>query len=82
MSSPMNLGSSGTSPSAVDATSASEGPFKSAGQLRSGSVMDILGGEAGSKSPEAASPSPKPAAQLKQDSVMDILGGKGEWIPV
>ena len=77
MSSPVNQGASSTSPMAVATTSASEDPFKPASQLRSGSVMDVLGG-AGGKSPEtsSASLSMKPAAQLKQGSVMDILGGR------
>ena len=77
VSSPVTLGTNGTSPVSAATTSAPEGPFKPATQLKSGSVMDILGG-AGGKSSEtsATSPSVKPAGQLKQGSVMDVLGGK------
>jgi hypothetical protein len=70
-----SIGSGSASP----ADSALGGGFKVASQLKSGSVMDILGG--GSKSTQSSplsSSSLQPAASLKQGSVMDILGDKGK----
>ncbi len=55
----------------VDTDGGEGGALKVASQLKSGSVMDILGG----KSSAPPSAGLKVASELKTGSVMDILGG-------
>ncbi|KAL8584614.1 hypothetical protein ACOMHN_002343 [Nucella lapillus] len=66
----VKFGSSTASPS-LPSASPSGSSFKVTSELKSGSVMDILG-----KGPFGSSPSA--ARELKQGSVMDVLGGKND----